>query len=70
MNTHKIVRYQWSEDGETELCSMGNVILKKETDCYHCAQSIPVNTEVVQLVSIKDEAIYILHKKCANKGCY
>ena len=70
MDTNKIVRYQWSEDGEAELCSIEGVILKEETECYHCAQPIPINIEAVQLISIKDEAIYILHKKCANKGCY
>ena len=69
MDAQKTVRYQWSEDGKTELCSMERVILKEETECYHCSLPIPINTKAVQLISIKDKDIYILHKECAKKNC-
>ena len=39
-NEERIVQYQWTEDGELELCKMQKGILGEEKICYHCNRKI------------------------------
>lgn len=62
------VHYQWSEDGETELCECETVSVEKEVSCYHCDRTIHVHETVVRLTA-PDGGIYLLHSACAEKSC-
>lgn len=61
------VHYQWSEDGEIELCECETVMVKEETLCYHCDLAIRAREMAVKLTA-SDGDIYILHPVCAEKS--
>jgi len=62
------VRYQWSEDGEIELCEKEVITVKEPIPCYHCDCPIQANEIAVKLTS-SDGSVYILHSNCAERGC-
>ena len=64
----KNVRYQWSEDGEVELCMRKDSISDGPGLCYHCDDSIPVGSEVSVLRPYTG-GYYRMHKECADRGC-
>lgn len=60
--------YQWSEDGEVELCEYETIITGETVCCYHCGLSIRANELAVKLTA-SDGDFYVLHPACADKGC-
>ena len=62
------VRYQWSEDGEVELCERETIITGETVSCYHCGIPVRANEAAVKLIA-PDGDIYVLHPVCADKGC-
>ena len=62
------VRYQWSEDGEVELCERETITNRETVPCYHCDCPIKAKEEAVKLTSA-DGSVYVLHPVCADRGC-
>jgi len=62
------VRYQWSEDGDVELCEREIVATGEAASCYHCGFAIRANEDAVKLTA-PDGDVYLLHPLCADKSC-
>lgn len=62
------MRYQWSEDGEVELCECEKITVREETSCYQCDLAIQANETAVKLTA-PDGDVYILHIGCADQNC-
>lgn len=63
------MRYQWSEDGEIEICECEMVRIREAVECYHCALAIQENELAVKLTA-PDGDVYMLHSACADKACW
>lgn len=62
-----MVRYQWSEDGETEFCEREDIICEEAASCYQCDLVIGANEPAVRLLAT-DGDVYMLHTACAERG--
>lgn len=66
------VRYQWSEDGEYELCELTKTKAEKDSRCNFCDGAITKSENIATLKSLLDNdrpIIYKLHEECAKKSC-
>lgn len=63
----RIVRYQWSEDGEVEVCGYQEITTKAPMTCYHCDSEIRLGDRAVLLTPLDGDR-YFLHKECADKS--
>lgn len=62
------VSYQWSCDGEIEICLKELVCIDNSVECYHCGSIIPVGL-ATRLTNLSDSSVYTLHNLCAEKSC-
>ena len=64
----KMVQYQWTEDGDAELCKMQEGILGEEKTCYHCNRRIE-KAEKVFFLNPQDGDEYVICQKCSETAC-
>ncbi len=64
-----MVRYQWTEDGDNELCEKREDNLLEDAICYHCNQKMKAGEKADFLFSIDDGAEYTICPDCAKKAC-
>lgn len=63
-----IVSYQWTTDGEAEICEKIEDVLLEEEVCYHCECKMQAGEKAVFLFS-QDGDEYTLCPECAEKAC-
>ena len=68
MREEKTVQYQWTNDGEIELCKITESILLEEKICYHCNGKIEIGEKAMFLNS-QDGDEYIICQNCNEKAC-
>ena len=60
--------YQWTEDGEAELCTREDIdIIAPIEWCYHCGS--PIGIGKASKITTQTDT-YIMHTYCADKGCW
>ena len=64
----RIVEYQWTNDGEVEVCAIKEVVLQEERTCYHCNRKINIG-ETIMILKSQDGEEYIVCRKCYQKAC-
>lgn len=67
MDTHKVI-YQWSEDGDREICTREDFTAHEQGLCYHCDNSIKTGDKI-SILTAPQGYQYRMHSECADKGC-
>ena len=62
------VNYQWSEDGEIELCEYEECVLTEDKECYHCSEKLKKGTKVCRLIPLYEDDIYYVSLECAKNS--
>ena len=62
------VNYQWSEDGEIELCEYEECVLTEDKECYHCQEKLKKGSTVCRLVPLHFNDTYYLSLECAKNS--
>ena len=69
MENSAYVKFQWSEDGITEMVKKEEGSLDKECRCDYCDALIKAGSPVVKLTAM-DGDVYVLHPHCAENSCF
>ena len=64
----KMVQYQWTDEGEVELCKIEEIMLQKEESCYHCDRKMEKGEKALILFP-QDGDKYIICQTCSEKAC-
>ena len=65
IRTDNLVNYQWSANGEVEVCRKDTDWIK-EGICHHYGQ--PLSGNCIRLINIQNQDVYHLHRECCQNS--